>query len=388
MSTVDRRRSNTIPRGQLSSAGSVPTPPWKCNGSYVGRWLTGMMLAVSQVDVAVWAAELDRLHVRVSGRFARAEPRCRVRSYIAGLVAGLDRKNGWTLAEHAGEVSPDGMQRLLRWADWDVDGVCDDVRDYVVEHLGDSDAVLVVDDTGFLKKGTRSAGVQRQYTGDGGADREQSGWGVPGLRRQCRSCVDRPGAVRAEVVDRRFGPLREFGKLLPGGGYQLGGSGSPCRSGRRSRSARGGGATRGRATRPPRTGRSRRRAARGIRPGWRRPRAQPLPGWCGGGPPRLGLDRSLPLRPCRCGARKPRGHWVRPLWTGEPDCEPVLPTGLAELLPIGQSRVSGSPYLVVLSGVAPTADTGVGSRLDRNRVRSSLAPAGRGLRWPHNNHLP
>ncbi len=126
------------------------------------------MLAVSQVDVAVWSAELDRLHGRVSGRFARAEPRRRVRSYIAGLVAGLDRKNGWTLAEHAGEVSPDGMQRLLRWADWDVDGVRDDVRDYVVEQLGDPDAVLVVDDTGFLKKGVRSAGVQRQYTGTAG----------------------------------------------------------------------------------------------------------------------------------------------------------------------------------------------------------------------------
>lgn len=127
-----------------------------------------MMLCVAQVDVAVWAAELDRLHARVSGRFVRAEPRRRVRSYIAGLVAGLDRKNGWTLAEHAGELSPDGMQRLLRWADWDVDGVRDDVRGYVVEHLGAADAVLVVDDTGFLKKGVRSAGVQRQYTGTAG----------------------------------------------------------------------------------------------------------------------------------------------------------------------------------------------------------------------------
>jgi len=127
-----------------------------------------MMSAVSEVDVAAWAAELDRLHARMSGRFARAEPRRRVRSYITGLVAGLDRKNGWTLAEHAGELSPDGMQRLLRWADWDVDGVRDDVRGYVVEHLSDPDAVLVVDDTGFLKKGTRSAGVQRQYTGTAG----------------------------------------------------------------------------------------------------------------------------------------------------------------------------------------------------------------------------
>ena len=80
---------------------------------------------------------------------------------VSGLVAGLERKNGWTLAEWAGEVSPDGMQRLLRRADWDVDGVRDDVRDYVIEHLGDRDGVLIADDTGFLKKGTRSAGVQR-----------------------------------------------------------------------------------------------------------------------------------------------------------------------------------------------------------------------------------
>jgi hypothetical protein len=68
-------------------------------------------------------------------RFAWAEPRDRVRAYVSGLVAGLERKNGWTLAERAGEVSPDGMQRLLRWADWDVDGVRDDVHDYVVEQL-------------------------------------------------------------------------------------------------------------------------------------------------------------------------------------------------------------------------------------------------------------
>src|SRR5512142_2354184 len=114
------------------------------------------------------AGELDRVHERIAGRFGRAEPRARVREYVSGLVAGLERKNGWTLAEHAGEVSPDGMQRLLRRADWDVDGVRDDVRTYVVEQLGDPDGVLIADDTGFLKKGTRSAGVQRQYSGTAG----------------------------------------------------------------------------------------------------------------------------------------------------------------------------------------------------------------------------
>ena len=113
-------------------------------------------------------AELDRLHARIGGRFGRAEPRARAREYVFGLVAGLERKNGWTLAEHAGEVGPDGMQRLLRRAGWDVDGVRDDVRDYVVAHLGAPDGVLIVDETGFLKKGTRSAGVQRQYSGTAG----------------------------------------------------------------------------------------------------------------------------------------------------------------------------------------------------------------------------
>lgn len=118
------------------------------------------------VDLVV--AELDRVHARIAGRFTRSEPRARAREYVSGLVAGLERKNGWTLAEQAGEVSPDGMQRLLRRADWDVDGVRDDVRDYVVEHLGDHGGVLIVDDTGFLKKGVRSAGVQRQYSGTAG----------------------------------------------------------------------------------------------------------------------------------------------------------------------------------------------------------------------------
>ena len=108
------------------------------------------------------------MHERIAGRFGRAEPRARVREYVSGLVAGLERKNGWTLAERAGEVSPDGMQRLLRRADWDVDGVRDDVRGYVIEHLGDPGGVLIADETGFIKKGTRSAGVQRQYSGTAG----------------------------------------------------------------------------------------------------------------------------------------------------------------------------------------------------------------------------
>ena len=124
------------------------------------------MMACMVADIA--AAELDAVHERIAGRFARAEPRARVREYLSGLVAGLERKNGWTLAERAGEVSPDGMQRLLRHADWDTREVRDDVRDYVIENLGDPGGVLIADETGFIKKGTRSAGVQRQYSGTAG----------------------------------------------------------------------------------------------------------------------------------------------------------------------------------------------------------------------------
>jgi SRSO17 transposase len=118
---------------------------------------------------SIWfATGLNVLHERVSDRFVRAEPRARVREYVLGPVAGLERKNGWMLAERAGEVAPDGMQRLLRRADWDIDGVRDDVRAYLIERLGGCEGVLIVHDAGLLNKGTRSAGVQRQYSGTAG----------------------------------------------------------------------------------------------------------------------------------------------------------------------------------------------------------------------------
>src|SRR5947199_9161295 len=111
---------------------------------------------------------LDELLERVAGRFGRVEPRRRIRSFVLGLPADLPRKNCWSIAEHVGDATPDGMQHLLAGARWDADGVRGDLRDYVAEHLGDARAVLVVDETGDLKKGTRSAGVQRQYTGTAG----------------------------------------------------------------------------------------------------------------------------------------------------------------------------------------------------------------------------
>src|SRR6202046_5740711 len=119
-------------------------------------------------DLAAWIAGLDDLFALVAGGFFRVEPRRRARAYVRGLLAPLASKNGWALAEAAGDGTPDGMQRLLNAAAWDPDGVRDDVRGYVAGHLGSPDGVLVVDETGFLKKGTRSAGVQRQYSGTAG----------------------------------------------------------------------------------------------------------------------------------------------------------------------------------------------------------------------------
>ena len=119
-------------------------------------------------QVKGWAGELDALHARVAWRFARPEPRRRALAYLQGLLSQVDRKNGWQLAEHAGELTPDGMQRLLNQAGWDADAVRDELRSYVVEHLGDPRAVLVVDETGFCKKGAKSVGVARQDTGTAG----------------------------------------------------------------------------------------------------------------------------------------------------------------------------------------------------------------------------
>lgn len=97
-----------------------------------------------------WARDLDVLHARIAHRFLRAEPRRRALGYLRGLLATSERKNGWTLAQLLGEATPDGAQRLLNAAVWDADAVREDLRDYVVEHLEDPEAVLVVDETGFL----------------------------------------------------------------------------------------------------------------------------------------------------------------------------------------------------------------------------------------------
>ena len=110
----------------------------------------------------------DELMTRIAGRFSRVEPRRRAEKLLLGLVSELPRKNCWTIAEHVGDATPDGLQHLLARAVWDADALREDLRDYVCDHLGQQDAVLIVDETGDLKKGAHTVGVQRQYTGTAG----------------------------------------------------------------------------------------------------------------------------------------------------------------------------------------------------------------------------
>ena len=118
---------------------------------------------------AGWSRALGALHERVGRRFARSEARERVKRYLVGLLGRVERKNGWQMAEAIGERDPQGVQRLLNSAKWDADEVRDDLRSYVLEHLADeASGVLIVDETGFLKKGEKSVGVARQYTGTAG----------------------------------------------------------------------------------------------------------------------------------------------------------------------------------------------------------------------------
>lgn len=126
------------------------------------------MAAQASVDPDGWQQTFDAVMARIAGRFTRVEPRRTARAFVTGLLSGLPRTNCWTLAEHAGDTTPDKMQNLLSRARWDADTVRDDIRDLAVEYLGDTEAMLVIDETGDLKKGTHSLGTQRQYTGTAG----------------------------------------------------------------------------------------------------------------------------------------------------------------------------------------------------------------------------
>jgi SRSO17 transposase len=124
--------------------------------------------AVRPEHVQEWGQQLDEVASRIEERFPRSETRDRARAYLVGLLGPVQRKNAWQVAEQIGDADPYGLQYLMGRADWDPDSVRDDLRGYVVETLGDPDAVLVPDETGSLKKGTKSAGVARQYTGTAG----------------------------------------------------------------------------------------------------------------------------------------------------------------------------------------------------------------------------
>jgi SRSO17 transposase len=143
--------------------------------------------------VAGWSASFTAFVGRFAARFGRVEPRRQMGAYLRGLLGEAERKNGWTLAEAAGEAGPEGMQRLLNFYAWDADGVRDDVRDAVVEVLGDAErGVLIADETGFVKKGTKSAGVARQYSGTAGRiENSQIGVFLAYVSDRGRALIDR-----------------------------------------------------------------------------------------------------------------------------------------------------------------------------------------------------
>src|SRR5262249_47605610 len=125
-------------------------------------------MEIERETVEEWGGELRVLHSRLRPYFVRSEARDRAIRYIQGLLSEVKRKNGWQLAEQAGESTPDGMQRLLSSATWSAESVRDELHEYIIEYMADADGVLVVDETGFLKQGVHSAGVKRQYSGTAG----------------------------------------------------------------------------------------------------------------------------------------------------------------------------------------------------------------------------
>ena len=127
-----------------------------------------MSMQPTVTEIRGWADELEVVGRRLKRRFSRIEPRRKAVAYLRGLLSDAERKNGWQLAAKIGDATPHGVQHLLGRADWSADLTRDDLLAYVREHLDDPQGVLIVDETGFLKKGTKSAGVQRQYSGTAG----------------------------------------------------------------------------------------------------------------------------------------------------------------------------------------------------------------------------
>jgi len=118
--------------------------------------------------ISSWREKFNRLVERIARHFSRSEPRERAQQYMVGLLSNAERKNSWQVAEITHEAGPQRMQRLLNAADWDVEAVRDELGQYVAQELGEADGILSIDETGFLKKGDKSAGVARQYSGTAG----------------------------------------------------------------------------------------------------------------------------------------------------------------------------------------------------------------------------
>jgi SRSO17 transposase len=144
-----------------------------------------MAPTVDRKMVRSWTEELEAVGGRLSVHFARSEVRQRAQDYVRGLLSEAERKNSWQLAEVAGNATPYGIQHLLGRASWDADALREDLREYVIEHMADSESTLIVDETGFIKKGTNSVGVKRQYTGTVGK-RENCQVGVFLAYASCR----------------------------------------------------------------------------------------------------------------------------------------------------------------------------------------------------------
>jgi SRSO17 transposase len=149
-----------------------------------------------------WSAVLAEVEQRIGQHFARSEARKRAMDYLRGLMSQVERKNSWQLAEALGGATPYGVQHLLGRALWDVDVVRDELRQYAVDHLADEGAILVVDETGFLKKGRHSAGVARQYSGSAGrVENCQVGVFLAYVSRHGHTLIDRELYLPREWTD-------------------------------------------------------------------------------------------------------------------------------------------------------------------------------------------
>ena len=172
----------------------------------------------TQRVVEQWAAEVGVVGERIGRHFARSEPRRRAVAYVRALLSDTERKNGWQVAEYLGEATPDGVQHLLARADWDADAARDDLIHYVHEHLGEAGGVLIVDETGFLKKGAKSCGVARQYTGTAGRiENAQVGVFLAYASGKGHALIDRALYLPKEWTDNRR--RCDVGGVPPGVGF-------------------------------------------------------------------------------------------------------------------------------------------------------------------------